>query len=313
MTNFVWIDGHYIASNDAKIAALSQTIHYGFGVYEGLRSYETAHGAAIFRLQDHIKRLFQSASLLGINIPYQKETLESAASDLLQKNNFKNAYIRPVVFMGDEYLGLHTKNSSVHVMIASIKWDNFYMGKERLKQGITLKTSSYERLLLKNGLNKAKANGLYLISILANNEAQNAGFHEALLLDPYGYVAEGSGANLFMVKDNCLYTPHLNFALDGITRKTIIEIAKNNDIAVVEKNITLDELYQADEIFFTGTVAEVLPIIQIDNQTIATGKIGKITEKMQQCYLNIATARDPHYYNWLSFINGILEIENGIE
>lgn len=296
---FIWIDGHYISAEHAKIPALSQTFHYGFGVYEGLRSYEAAQGAAIFRLQDHIERLFQSARLLGINIPYQKEALESAASDLLQKNNLKNAYIRPVVFMGDEYLGLHTKNSSVHVMIAAIKWNNFYISRDKSKQGITLKIASYERLSLKNNLNKAKANGLYLISTLANNEAQNAGFHEALLLDPHGYVAEGGGANIFMVKNNCLYTPYLHFALDGITRKTIIEIAKNNDISVVEKNITPDELYQADEIFFTGTAAEVLPIIKIDHQTIATGRMGKLTEKMQQCYLNIVTGHDPRYHNWL--------------
>lgn len=290
--NFTWIDGHYIPSADAKIAALSQTLHYGFGVYEGMRSYETTQGFAIFRLQDHIERLFQSANLLGINIPYQKAVLETAASDLLQKNNFKNAYIRPVVFMGDEYLGLHTKNSSVHVMIAAIKWNNFYISNDKSKQGITLKTSSYERLSLKNNLNKAKANGLYLISILANNEAQNAGFHEALLLDPHGYVAEGSGANIFMVKNNCLYTPYLNFALDGITRKTIIEIAKNNGIAVVEKNITPNELCEADEIFFTGTAAEVLPITQIDQHKIADGKMGKLTEKMQECYQRVVTGCD---------------------
>lgn len=295
----IWIDGQYIDKENAKIPVLSQTFHYGFGVYEGLRSYETDHGASIFRLADHTNRLFESADLLNIKIPYTKEVLNAAQRDLIHLNHFTNAYVRPVVFMGDEFLGLHTQHSSIHVMIAAFQWNNFFISKEQIKKGISLKTSSHERLALKNSLTKVKANGLYLISILANNEARAAGCDEALMLDPNGMVAEGSGANIFMVKNNCLYTPHLHFALDGITRRTIIEIAKEDGFLVTEKNITLDELYQADEIFFTGTAAEVLPITRIDNHVISTGSMGNVTEKLQALYATIVTGKNEHYQKWL--------------
>lgn len=297
--SLIWIDGQYIEKDNAKIAALSQTFHYGFGVYEGIRSYETNEGVAIFRLNDHIDRLFRSADLLNIKISYSKKALDRIHHEILEKNDVKNAYLRPVVFMGDEYLGLHTQKTSVHVMIAAIKWNNFYISKEQLKRGISLKTSSHERLSLKNNLNKAKANGLYLISILANNEAHAAGYDEALMLDPHGFIAEGSGANIFMVKNNCLLTPFLHFALDGITRRTVIEMAKDLGISVAEKNITLDELYEADEIFFTGTAAEVLPVTKIDNHVISTGLMGKITEKLQQLYLDTVTGKESRYQKWL--------------
>lgn len=292
---FIWIDGKYIPQSEAKIAALSQTVQYGFGVYEGLRSYQTQQGPAIFRLNDHTDRLFQSADLLKITIPYTKTEINNTLRDILKKNKLGNAYLRPMVFMGDEFLGLHTQKSSVHMMIAAIAWNNFYLSREQIKKGISLKTSSYERLSLKNNLHKAKANGLYLISILANNEAQAANCHEALMLDPHGFVAEGSGANIFMVKNNQLFTPHLHFALDGITRKTIIEIAKKNNIPVTEKNITLDELYQADEVFFTGTAAEVLAVTKIDGHIISTGEMGKITETLQQHYNDIVSGQTEQY------------------
>lgn len=297
----MWMDGKIIPSSEANIAALSQTLHYGFGVYEGIRSYQTNSGVAVFRLPDHINRLFQSADLLNIKIPYSKKDLNAICCTILEKNNFDQAYVRPMVFMGDEFLGLHTQISSVHVMIAAIKWNNFFISREHIKKGIALKTSSHERLALKNGLNKAKANGLYLISILANNEAKAAGCDEALMLDPYGFVAEGSGANIFMLKNDCLYTPYLHFALDGITRRTVIQIAADFNIKVVEKNILLEELYQADEIFFTGTAAEVLPITKIDNRIISTGEMGNVTEKIQQCYRDIVTGKNERYLKWLSF------------
>src|SRR3990167_5387324 len=185
--SLIWIDGQYLAKDEAKISALSQTFHYGFGVYEGLRSYQTDNGPAIFRLHDHTDRLFQSADLLNIKIPYQKEELIRIQCEILEKNNLDNAYVRPVIFMGDEYLGLHTQQSSVHVMVAAIKWNNFFITKDQIKKGISLKTSTHERLALKNGLTKVKANGLYLISILANNEARAAGCNEALMLDPNGF------------------------------------------------------------------------------------------------------------------------------
>lgn len=299
--HFIWIDGNYIPKADAKIAALSQTMQYGFGVYEGIRSYQTAQSPAIFRLNDHTDRLFQSADLLKITIPYSKKIINQTLCDIIQQNKLENAYLRPMIFMGDEFLGLHTQKSSVHVMIAAIAWNNFYLSREQIKKGISLKTSSYTRLPLKNNLHKAKANGLYLISILANNEAQEANCQEALMLDPHGFVAEGSGANIFLVKNNQLFTPHCDFALDGITRKTIMEIAQQNNISVTEKNITLDELYQADEVFFTGTAAEVLAVTQIDGRIIAKGEMGPITEKFQKNYNDIVSGKMEQYQAWLCY------------
>lgn len=294
---YIWIDGAYLPTAQAGISPLSQTFHYGFGVYEGIRSYETHHGAAIFRLTDHLDRLFYSASLLKITIPYSKAQLAAVHHEILQKNNLQNAYLRPVVFMGDEYLGLHTQRSSVHMMIAAIPWSQTDVGITQKKQGVSVKTVSYEKLYFNNHLHKAKANGMYLISLLANNEAQEAGFQEALLLDKKGYVAEGSGANIFMVKNNVLYTPYLDFVLDGITRKTVIALAKDQGIPVVETNITLDTLYQADELFFTGTAAEILPIASIDTHEIAPGEI---TEKMRNTYKKIVTGDEPAYRHWLN-------------
>ncbi|PIZ04347.1 MAG: branched chain amino acid aminotransferase [Gammaproteobacteria bacterium CG_4_10_14_0_8_um_filter_38_16] len=298
--NLIWIDGNYFEKNDAKIAALSQTFHYGFGVYEGIRSYEINQEASIFRLKDHTDRLFQSAQLLGITIPYEKETINDALCNILLKNHLANAYLRPVVFMGDEFLGLHTQLTSVHLMIAAIKWNDFYVSKEQMKKGVSIKTASHERLALKNGLQKAKANGLYLISILANNEARAAGCDEALLLDPKGYVAEGSGANIFIIKNKILYTPFLDFALDGITRRTIIQLAKDQNIPVVEKNITLAELYCADEVFFCGTAAEVLAVTQVDGKKIGSGEMGERTEAMQNAYREVTTGKNAHYQHWLT-------------
>lgn len=300
-TKLIWIDGNYYEKNDAKIPALSQSVHYGFGVYEGIRSYDINNKAAIFRMNDHTDRLFQSAQLLNIKIPYEKELINDVLCDVLQKNRFTNAYLRPVVFMGDEFLGLHTQNTSVHIMVVAIQWNHFYINKAQIKKGIAIKTSTHERLALKNGLNKAKANGLYLISILANNEARAAGCDEALMLDPNGHVAEGSGANIFMVKNNVLYTPLLDFALDGITRRTIIQVAQDQKYTVIEKNITLTELYNADEVFFCGTAAEVLAITQIDGNKIGSGEMGPITEKLQSTYQDITTGRNSQYQRWLTF------------
>jgi branched-chain amino acid aminotransferase len=298
--SIAWIDGEYIVTNQANITVMSQTFHYGFGVYEGIRSYQTAQGAAIFRQEDHTDRLFQSADLLGIKIPYEKALLNHAQHDLLKKNNLSNAYLRPIVFMGDEYLGLHTEQTSVHVMIAAIAWKNNLVIPENFNQGISIKTSSYERPVLKNNLHKAKACGLYLISILANNEARSEGFDEALLLDPHGFIAEGSGANIFIVKDNVLYTPHLDFSLDGITRRTVMQIAKDSGISVVEKQITQDELLQSDELFFTGTASEIMPITRVDGRVIASGNAGSLTKKIAQLYMSTVTGLEKKYQPWLS-------------
>lgn len=298
--NLVWIDGEFFSAKEAKVSALSQTVHYGFGVYEGIRSYETRNGVVIFRLNEHIDRLFESAELLSLKIPYSREFLCQVHHQLLQQSGLKNTYLRPVVFMGDEFLGLNTRKSSVHVMIAVIEWNHFYLTPEQIKRGISIKTSSHKRLALNNGLNKAKANGLYLISILANNEASDAGCHEALMLDPDGYVAECSGANIFMVKENVLCTPRLNYALNGITRRSVIDIARNKGFSVHEKNISPAELLDADEVFLTGTAAEVLAVTKIDETVISTGEMGCVTERIKQTYHNITANKDANYQNWLS-------------
>ena len=297
---WIWIDGQFVPKNAAKISAFSQTFHYGFGVYEGIRSYENENGPAIFRLTDHVDRLFQSAALLNIRIPYEVQTVCELHVDVMQKNQLTNAYLRPVVFMGDEYLGLHTQQSSVHLMIAAIPWNNFYIKSEQINRGISLKTSTHERMILKNDVHKAKANGHYLISILANNEAHDAGCDEALMLDSQGYIAEGSGANIFMVKNNQLHTPLLHCVLDGITRKTVIQIAADQGIETIEKNITPDELLRADEVFFTGTAAEVLAITKIDGHVIGTGVMGKTTQQLRQLYIQTVTGKIDQYQHWLS-------------
>lgn len=295
---YIWADDKFIPTPDAKIAIFSQTFHYGFGVYEGIRSYGTDDGTVIFRLEDHIDRLFCSADLLKIKIPYEPKKIIDAHYQLLEKNDFTDAYFRPVVFMGDEFLGLHTQHTSVHVMIAAIKWNNFFISKEQIQKGISVKTSSHERVSFKNGLNKAKANGLYLISILANNEVRSAGYDDALMLDPQGYIAEGTGSNIFMVKNNCLITPHLHFALDGITRRSVMQIARDEGIEIIEKNIMLDELYGADELFFTGTAAEVLPITTIDDRQISGGLMGSLTEKIQKQYSDSVRGKNKKYRLW---------------
>ncbi len=299
--NLVWIDGTFFTAKDANVSALSQTVHYGFGVYEGIRSYETHLGVAIFRLNEHIDRLFESAELLSLKIPYSRELLCQVHHQILEQSGLKNTYLRPVVYMGDEFLGLNTRRSSVHVMIAVIEWNHFYLTPEQIKRGISIKTSSHKRLALTNGLNKAKANGLYLISILANNEASDAGCHEALMLDPDGYIAECSGANIFMVKNNVLYTPFLNYALNGITRRSVIEIAQNKWFLVQEKNISPSELLNADEVFLTGTAAEVLAVTKIDGSVISTGEMGSITAQIKKTYNNITANKEANYRDWLSY------------
>ena len=301
MQNIMWIDGQYAIENDVKIPVFSQTLHYGFGVYEGIRSYETTKGPAIFRLQDHIDRLFESADILKIKIPFTKQELLLAHHTLLEKNNFANAYLRPVVFMGDEYPGLHTLKSSVHVMIAVIAWNHFFVSAHTAQHGICIKTSTYRRPSLNNHLNHAKANGLYIISMLANNEAHAENYDDALLLDQQGFVAECSGANIFFIKNNVLYTPRPDYILNGITRKTIIHLAKVENIQVIEKNISLEELYSADEVFLTGTASEVLPVTSVDSCVISTGEIGMLTQQLQAQYRNIVTGHDEKFGQWLSY------------
>jgi len=276
-------------------------LHYGMGVFEGVRAYETDKGAAIFRLKEHTDRLFRSAHILQMPMPYGKDELNQATIDAVHKNNLDSAYIRPMCFYGSEGMGLRADNLNVHVMIAAWHWGS-YLGAEGLEKGIRIRTSSYTRHHVNITLCKAKANGNYMNSMLALQEALTCGYDEAMLLDNEGYVAEGSGENIFLVRDGVIYTPSLTSALDGITRSTIMQLAEELGIPVIEKAITRDEVYVADEVFFTGTAAEVTPIREVDNRQIGEGKRGPVTEKLQTLYFDIVHGRTAEKTPWLSYI-----------
>lgn len=297
----IWLDGEQVPWREAKTHVLTHTLHYGMGVFEGVRAYRTARGTAIFRLQDHTHRLFQSAHILRLKIPYDRAAINQSCIDVVRDNHLETAYIRPMCFYGAEGMGLRADNLRVHTMIAAWSWGS-YLGSEALKNGITVKTSSFTRHHVNITMCKAKANGNYMNSMLALQEALDCGYNEALLLDNEGYVAEGSGENIFLVRNGVLYTPDLTSALEGITRDTIITLARDMDIEIVEKRITRDEVYIADEAFFTGTAAEVTPISQLDGRLIGAGKRGPVTEKLQQLYFDIVEGREPRYDHWLSYI-----------
>ena len=296
----IWLDGEWLPWRDAKAHVLTHTLHYGCGVFEGLRAYHTQQGTAIFRLRDHTDRLFRSAKILNIKIPFHKDLLDQVQIEAIHRNNLTSAYIRPMCFLGAEGMGLHATNLSTHVMVAAWEWGS-YLGNDGLKQGIKVRTSSYARNHVNSLMCKAKANGNYLNSILAVQEAVACGCDEALLLDHEGYVAEGSGENIFIVRNNKLYTPDLTSSLEGITRETVITIASNLGIQVVEKRITRDEVYVADEAFFTGTAAEVTPIRILDGREIGSGCRGPITTSIQEIYFDYVHGRRPDHREWLSF------------
>ena len=298
---FIWLDGEFVPWREAKIHVLTHTLHYGMGVFEGIRAYKTDKGAAIFRLEDHTNRLFESAHILNMPMPFDKETLNKATSEAVSKNNLDSAYIRPMCFYGSEGMGLRADNLKTHVMIAAWSW-GAYLGKEGLEKGIRIRTSSYTRHHVNITMCKAKANGNYMNSMLALQEALACGYDEALLLDVDGYVAEGSGENIFIVRNGTLYTPELTSALDGITRNTIFQLAKEIDVQVVEKRITRDEVYIADEAFFTGTAAEVTPIRELDNRTIGIGRRGPITEKLQSMFFDQVNGKRSQNPEWLTLV-----------
>lgn len=298
---FIWLDGEFVPWRDAKIHVLTHTLHYGMGVFEGIRAYKTDKGAAIFRLEDHTHRLFQSAHILNMPMPFDKETLNKATCDAVSKNNLDSAYIRPMCFYGSEGMGLRADNLKTHVTIAAWSW-GAYLGKEGLEKGIRIRTSSYTRHHVNVTMCKAKANGNYMNSMLALQEALACGYDEALLLDVDGYVAEGSGENIFIVRNGTLYTPELTSALDGITRNTIFQLAKEIDVPVIEKRITRDEVYIADEAFFTGTAAEVTPIRELDNRTIGIGHRGPITEKLQSMFFDQVNGKRSQNPEWLTLV-----------
>lgn len=297
----IWYDGKMIPWREAKTHVLTHTLHYGLGVFEGVRAYQTKNGTAIFRLEDHTNRLFNSAHIVGMKLPYDKQHINEAQKKAVKENNLESAYIRPMAFYGAEAMGISAKTLSTHIIVAAWSW-GAYMGSEALKSGINVKTSSFARHHVNVTMCKAKANGNYMNSILAHQEATNDGYHEALLLDTQGYVTEGSGENIFIVKKGKLYTPTLTSALDGITRDSVITIAKDQKIEVIEKNITRDEVYSADEAFFTGTAAEVTPIKELDRRQIGNGSRGSMTETLQSIYFEAVKGENKKYAAWLSYV-----------
>ncbi len=295
----IWMDGQWVEWRDAKVHVLTHTLHYGAGVFEGLRAYHTDQGPAIFKLEEHTDRLFRSAHILNMKIPFSKEEINQAHLDAITNNNLDSAYVRSMCFYGSEGMGLRADNLKVHVMIAAWEW-GAYLGAESMEKGIRIRTSSYTRNHVNSTMCKAKANGNYINSILALQEALSAGYDEALLLDHEGYVAEGSGENLFVVRNGVLYTPETTSALEGITRETILTIAEEQGLKVVEKRMTRDEVYVADEAFFTGSAAEVTPIREYDDRQIGSGSRGPITEKIQSLYFDYVHGRREDHSEWLS-------------
>ena len=297
----IWFDGEMIPWRDAKVHVLTHTLHYGMGVFEGVRAYETDKGPAIFRLQEHTDRLFRSAHIMNMKMPFSKEEINAAQLAAVRENNLRHAYLRPMVFYGDEGMGLRAENLQTHIIVAAWEWPS-YMSPEALEQGIKVRTSSYTRHHVNITMCKAKANGHYINSMLALNEALTGGADEALLLDPEGYVAEGSGENFFLVRDGVIYTPELASCLDGITRATVFSIAAELGYEVKEKRITRDEVYIADEAFFTGTAAEVLPIRELDGRLIGEGKRGPITEQIQAFYFDVVYGRREFNADWINYV-----------
>lgn len=298
---YIWMDGELIPWREAQVHVLTHTLHYGMGVFEGVRAYETERGTAIFRLAEHTERLFRSAKILNMPMPYDRATLNNAQREVVRENGLKSAYIRPMCFYGSEGMGLHADGLQVHVMVAAWTWGS-YLGEANMTNGIRVKTSSYTRHHVNSAMSKAKANGHYFNSMMAVSEANRDGYDEALLLDSNGYVAEGSGENIFLVHDGELLTPELDCALDGITRRTILTYARDMGITVREKRITRDEVYIADEAFFTGTAAEVMPIRELDGRSIGNGKRGPVTEQLQQRYFDQVLGRRDDHPEWLTLV-----------
>ena len=296
----IWMDGRMVEWRDAKIHVLSHTLHYGCGAFEGVRAYNTAGGTAIFRLAEHTERLFNSAKILRMKIPFTQEEVIEAQKAVVRENHLESCYLRPLTWIGSERLGVSPKGNTIHIMVAAWAW-GAYLGEDGMTRGIRVKTSSYTRHHVNITMTQAKAVSNYTNSILANMEALDDGYDEALLLDASGFVSEGAGENIFVVKGGVVYTPDLSAgALNGITRNTVLHICKDLGLELVQKRITRDEVYIADEAFFTGTAAEVTPIRELDRIEIGSGSRGPITEKIQSAFFDIVNGRNPKYAHWLS-------------
>ena len=297
----IWLDGQWVEWRDAKVHVLTHTLHYGCGVFEGLRAYHTDKGPAIFKMREHTDRLFRSAHIMNMPMPFSKDEIDAAQKQAIVKNKLDSAYIRTMCFYGSEGMGLRADNLKVHVMVAAWTW-GAYLGAENMEKGIRIRTSSYTRNHVNSTMNKAKANGNYINSILALQEALSTGYDEALLLDHEGFAAEGSGENLFIVRNGKLFTPETTSALEGITRDTLITIAEEQGLSVSVKRLTRDEVYVADEAFFTGSAAEVTPIREYDNRTIGNGGRGPITQKLQALYFDYVHGRKADHADWLTYV-----------
>ena len=301
LDGYIWFDGKIVDWKEAQTHVLTYTLHYGLGVFEGVRAYLTPKGTCVFRLHDHTERLFKSAKTIGMKIPFSSEELIDAQRKIVSLNNLKESYIRPMCFYGSEGLGIRFDNLSVHTIVAAWEWPH-YMEPEAQEKGISVKVSSFKRQV-RNEVANAKINGNYVQSTVALNEAIEQGFEETLLLDSEGFVAEGSGENFFMVKDNKLITPDLDACLDGITRRTIISLAKELEVDFEERKIQLEEVLEGDEAFFTGTAVEVVPINSIDKKSISGGLRGPITEKLQKAYLDQVRGKRSGNKDWHSLVD----------
>ena len=298
---FIWYDGKLVPWRDATTHVLTQSLHYGLAVFEGVRAYKTVSGTAIFRLKEHTDRLFNSAHIYRMPMPYDKATLMEAHKEVVRSNKLESCYLRPIAFYGSEKMGVSPRGAATHVSIAAWPW-GAYLGEEGMERGIRVKTSSYSRHHVNVNMARAKFAGTYANSILANMEATEDGYDEALLLDVDGFVAEGAGENLFVIKDGVIYEPEIASALMGITRNTVITLAAELGYKVIAKRLTRDDIYIADEAFFTGTAAEVTPIRELDNRTIGTGSRGPITTKIQSLFFDVVNGKVPAHADWLSYI-----------
>ena len=297
----IWMDGEMVPWRDARVHVLTHTLHYGLGVFEGVRAYNAEKGTAIFRLPEHTRRLLNSAHILGMTIPFDAETISQAQIDVVKQNDLESAYLRPMAFYGSEGMGLRADNLKTHLSVAAWEWGS-YLGEENMEKGIRVRVSSYTRHHVNVSMCRAKANGHYIYSMLALQEAIETGYDEALLLDTNGFVMEGSGENLFIIRDGVVYTPDLTSALDGITRSTAVKIIADEGLELVEKRITRAEVYICDEAFFTGTAAEVTPIRELDNRQIGAGGRGPITERIQSRFFDAVHGRIPEYESWLTYV-----------
>ncbi|OIO64790.1 branched chain amino acid aminotransferase [Candidatus Woesearchaeota archaeon CG1_02_57_44] len=298
-SKFIWMDGELVAWKDAQVHVLTHALHYGTGVFEGIRCYATKQGPAVFRLKEHVDRLFGSAHILGIKVPFSKEMITQACRDIITKNKLPSAYIRPIIYLGYGQMGLNPVGCTVNVAIAAWEWGT-YLGEDGVANGIRVKTSSFTRHHVNINMTRAKVCGAYVNSVLAKHEAVSNGYDEAMVLDVDGYVAEGSGENIFIVRDGILTTPVFTSFLPGITRQSVMVLAKEHGIPTAEARLTRDDVYLADEMFLTGTAAELTPVREVDGRTIGTGKPGPVTKQLQAAFSKVIAGEDAEHATWLA-------------